>query len=104
MEDDAQQEVKRPDQVAATKVNLDRLRRAARKAPPTLEELANLRAEVKARSERDEVLIVELDGPTTVWAWLCKRHRETLKAGWFVKQTRSAPHPLVCDKCLREGR
>ncbi len=101
--DDGQQELKPRDQVAATRRNLDQLKAAGTKKPPTREELAALREEVKARRVEDDVKIVELDGPMQMWAWLCKRHRETLRPGWYVKSIKDAPHPLVCDKCRREG-
>jgi hypothetical protein len=90
------------DDVAATRANLDRLRKTASKPPPSLQELAKLRAEVQAKRVEDDVRIVELDGPMKLAAWLCKTHRENLKPGWFVASTKDAPHPLVCDKCRRK--
>lgn len=88
--------------VEATARNLARLKAAAPKDPPTLEQLAALRAEVAAKRVEDDVRIVELDGAYSLWAWLCKRHRENLRPGWSVKQVKDAPWPLVCDKCRRE--
>ncbi len=103
MEDAPQLELpSKPDQVAATKVALERLRKAASKAPPTLQELAALRSEVHAKRVEDDVRIVELDGKYTVWAWLCRSCRESLKEGWYVKSMKDAPHPLPCDRCFKE--
>ena len=99
MAEDAQLKLPR-NQVAATEEKLAQLRKAA-KGRPTREELASLRTAVKEQSERDDVKIVELDGPMAIWSWLCKRHRENLKPGWFVKQVKDAPHPLTCEKCAR---
>lgn len=90
------------DQVEATKRTLARLHEAAERPAPTLEQLAALREELKARAVEDDVKIVKLDGPMQLWSWLCKRHRESLKPGWFVAEPREAPHPLVCEKCARE--
>ena len=105
MEEPAQTEIAtRPSQVEATVKNLERLRRAAPAKPPTMEELAALREEVKARRLEDDVKIVELDGPVKLWAWLCKAHRENLKPGWFVSQVKEPPHMLVCDKCRRVSK
>ncbi len=103
MEED-QLELRRPDQIAGTDRNLERMRKAGQKPAPTLQELSKLRAEVKARSDSDEVLIVELDGPMQLWTWLCKKHREDLRPGWYVKSTKAGPHPLVCDKCRRGAK
>ena len=104
MADDAQTELTRPSQVAATAKNLEGLRRAASRKSPTREELAALREEVKARRVEDDVKIVELDGGHTLWAWLCKKHRENLKPGWTVKSLKDAPHALVCDGCERDRK
>ena len=102
MEDAPQLELpSKPDQVAATKVALERLRKAASKAPPTLQELAELRESIKAKRVEDDVKIVELDGPVKLWAWLCKTHRENLKPGWFISRVKEPPHMLVCDKAGR---
>ena len=93
MADDAQMELTRSSQVEATAKNLEGLRRAASRKSPTREELAALREEVKARRVEDDVKIVELDGPMQIWAWLCKRHRENLKPGWYVKSMKDQRKP-----------
>lgn len=46
------------------------------------------------------VAIYLLDRAFPVWVWLCgdclaKRRA----AGWDVKETKTAPHPLRCDDC-----
>ena len=105
MEEPAQTEIAtRPSQVEATVKNLERLRRAAPAKPPTMEELAALREEVKAKRLEDDVKIVRLDGPVSVWCWLCKSCRANLKPGWFLAAERDAPHTLPCDRCVKEGR
>ena len=101
MSDEVQTEFQRPDQVAATKVALERLRKAASKAPPTLQELAELRESIKAKRLEDDVKIVRLDGPVSVWCWLCKRCRANLKPGWFVAAEKDPPHTLPCDRCVK---
>ncbi len=93
----------KPDQVAATTRNLARTRVAPVKLP-TAAQLAALREEVRAKRVEDDVKIVELDGPVKLWVWLCKRHRESLKPGWFVSSTKEPPHALPCDKCSREAK
>jgi hypothetical protein len=88
------------DDVRATNRNLARLRQAANERPSKAK-LEALREEVQRAREEADVKIVELDGPMSIWVWLCKTHRENLKPGWFVKQVKEPPHMLVCDKCER---
>ena len=53
MEREEQMELTRPSQVEATVKNIERLRRAATVKLPTMEELAALREEVKAKRAED---------------------------------------------------